>query len=426
MQKTLHAFAAGCAATLAMPAAAQHMDHTMPMQQGTGDHSDSTPRPLFTAGSGTSRQPLAAIMPGIHVETSGWMLMAHGYAWTSYVHESGRRGDDMTFVQSMAMVEASRPLDGSTRLQLRAMASLDPLMGRRGYPNLLATGETAHGAPLVDRQHPHDLAMELSARIDHDVAPGTSLFVYAGLPGEPAIGPTTFMHRASSRFLPQAPIGHHWFDSTHITFGVVTAGVSTRHWQAELSAFNGREPDERRWNIESPRLDSWAARLSWSPSPRWTASLSYAELQSPERLHPNEDEARLVASIAYVDDRLAATAGWSHKDRQPGRSLDAAFVEATYTLKPHHAVFGRVERLRNDELFGDDSPFHNVPFTVAKATLGYAYTVPLGDVASLSLGGAANFYALPDRLGRAYGHPHGFLLFARLGLGGEGKRQSRH
>ena len=40
-------------------------------------------------------------------------------------------------------------------------------MGARGYPNLFATGEVANGRPLVDRQHPHDLFMELAARVDY-------------------------------------------------------------------------------------------------------------------------------------------------------------------------------------------------------------------------------------------------------------------
>lgn len=413
MQKTHHAMVALCALAIAVPAAAQDMDHDMTMN-APGD------APLFSAGSGTSRLPLAAMMPGLHTEAGGWMLMAHGYAWGAYSHQSRPRGDDMIFVQSMAMIEASRPLSDGTRLQLRAMASLDPLMGRRGYPNLFATGETAGGLPLVDRQHPHDLAMELSGRLDVDVAPGTSLFLYAGLPGEPALGPPAFMHRASARYFPEAPIAHHWFDSTHITYGVLTAGLSTPHWQAEFSAFNGREPDERRWNIEQPRIDSWAARATWTPSPRWAASLAYGRLHSPERLHPNEDENRLIASIAYADETLAITGGWSRKDREKGPTLNAAFVETTYALTPRHAVFGRVERVRNDELFAEDAPLHGVPFTVTKASLGYAYTMPLGASATLSLGGTASLYAIPDRLDSAYGrHPGGLTLFARLALGGQ-------
>ena len=58
--------------------------------------------------------------------------------------------------------------------------------------------------------------------------------------GEPALGPPAFMHRPSGRLLPIAPITHHWFDSTHTTQGVVTAGFApTSTTRFEVSAFNG-------------------------------------------------------------------------------------------------------------------------------------------------------------------------------------------
>src|SRR3546814_19445507 len=87
----------------------------------------------------------------------------------------------------------------SSDLQLRAMASLDPLMGKRGYPILFASGETANGEPLIDRQHPHDFLMEMSARLDFDLGGNASAFLYGGLPGEPAIGPAAFMRSEERR-----------------------------------------------------------------------------------------------------------------------------------------------------------------------------------------------------------------------------------
>ena len=114
--------------------------------------------------------------------------MAHGYLWPIYSDQGGPRGGEQAFVTFMAMLEGDRQLGTKTNLQLRAMLSLDPLIGDRGYPNLFATGETAGGAPLVDRQHPHDFFMELSARVDREVAPGTNLFLYGGPVAEPARG----------------------------------------------------------------------------------------------------------------------------------------------------------------------------------------------------------------------------------------------
>src|SRR6478672_4524478 len=161
---------------------------------------------------------------------------------------------------------AQRPIGGGT-LQLRAMLSPEPLMGARGYPLLLASGETADGVtPLVDRQHPHDLFMELSASYSLRLSGRAGIFLYAGLPGEPAFGPPAFMHRLSIMDSPEAPISHHWLDSTHISFGVVTAGLVHGGWKLEASRFNGREPDQHRWNIETGPLDSTAIRLSWNPT----------------------------------------------------------------------------------------------------------------------------------------------------------------
>src|SRR5215218_11181510 len=120
----------------------------------------------------------------------------------------------------MVMGMAQRQVGDGT-LGFRAMLSPDPFMGASGYPLFLATGETANGVtPLVDRQHPHDLPMELAATYSVPVGAKDSVFVYAGLPGEPALGPATFMHRFSGMDNPEAPLGHHWLDSTHVTFGV--------------------------------------------------------------------------------------------------------------------------------------------------------------------------------------------------------------
>ncbi len=158
----------------------------------------------------------------------------------------------------MAMALAQRNVgSGGDTWQVRAMLSPDPFMGKRGYPLLLASGETADGVtPLVDRQHPHDLFMELSSTYTHRLAPQTSVFLYGGLPGEPAFGPPAFMHRLSILDSPEAPISHHWLDSTHITFGVLTAGLVHGDWKVEASRFHGREPDEHRYDIETGALDS--------------------------------------------------------------------------------------------------------------------------------------------------------------------------
>jgi hypothetical protein len=347
------------------------------------------------------------------------MLRAHGYAWGVATDQGGPRGRSETFVQSMAMLMADRDLSPAVHLQLRGMGSLEPLMGPRGYTNLFATGEVAGGRPLVDRQHPHDLFMELAARVDYRLEGDASLFVYGGPVGEPALGPSAFMHRGSARYQPVSPITHHWFDSTHITYGVVTAGYAGPRVQLEASAFKGREPDERRWNIERPRLDSWSVRATWTPSPFLSAQISHGFLKTPEEAHPDEDEHRTTASVHYARGGLSTTFAYSLKDRSPGEKLSAWLGEATWEITPRHAVFGRVENVRNDELFPDhDDPLHDRSFRVTKGEIGYAYRLPIVGPLGLALGGTVAAYAKPELLDDAYGDdPISWTLFAKLAVG---------
>ena len=375
---------------------------------------------FYGQGSGTSRLPAAeGPMRGYMTQAGAWMLMAHGYAWGVATDQGGPRGRSEAFVQSMAMLMADRDLGERFHVQLRVMNSLEPLMGARGYTNLFATGELANDRPLVDRQHPHDLFMELAAKLDYRLGNGDTVFVYGGPVGEPALGPSAFMHRGSARYQPLSPITHHWFDSTHIAYGVVTAGYATPAFQLEASAFKGREPDEHRWNIETPRLDSWSVRGTWTPSPFWAVQVSHGHLKEPEAQHPGEDENRTTASVQYARGGLATTFAYSLKDRVPGEKLSAFLAEATYELTPRHAVFGRVENVANDELFPDHAdPLHDRKFRVTKAEVGYAYRLPIVGPLGLALGGTVAAYVKPAALEAAYGKtPVSWTLFSKLAVG---------
>ena len=394
-----------------------NMDHRV-MDHGEDSHGRHRASDVPGTGSGTARLPATeGAMHGVHLSTGDWMGMAHGYATTAYTKATGPRGDDHLFVQTMGMLTGETDLGGA-RLQLKSMFSLEPLMGARGYPNLFATGETAGGEKLVDRQHPHDLFMELAARIDVPVGADATAFLYGGPVGEPALGPSAFMHRGSARNLPLSPITHHWFDSTHITYGVVTAGVANRQFQIEASAFRGREPDEERWDIETPKLDSWSVRATWNPRPNWSAQVSHGRLKSPEVLHPDEDEARTTASIHYSDERLRTTFAFANKNRLPGDSLTAWLGEANYDITPRHAVFGRVENVANDELFDHHDALGDRTFRVTKFEGGYAWNAPIAGPVGLALGGSLAAYAKPSALDAAYGDdPVQWTLFARLSVG---------
>ena len=370
------------------------------------------------AGSGTARLPANdGTMRGLHTMAGDWMLMAHGFVSTQYTDHRGPRGDDKLYVTSMAMLTGERQT-GWGKVQLKSMFSFEPLMSDQGYPNLFSAGETAGGEPLVDRQHPHDLFMELAARVDVNIAPSTTAFLYGGPVGEPAIGPSAFMMRKSARLNPEPPIAHHWFDATHITYGVVTAGISSPRWQFEGSAFRGQEPDEERWGIETPKLDSWSLRATWTPSPQWAFQVSHAWIEEPEALHPGQDEKRLTASAHYSSRGVSAMAAFSRKDRVPGPALTAWLAEANWDVSQRDTLFARVENVANDELFPDhDDPLHDRAFRVTKLQAGYARRFRF-EPFELALGGSASVYLKPDALDVAYGRkPWGYTLFARISLG---------
>lgn len=413
-----------------------NMDHDMAAMPGV-DHGAMGGRTMHGAlgtyamtreASGTSWQPDSSAMEGLHVMSGPWMIMVHGDATLVYDDQGGPRGGSKTFSQSMLMGMASRPVGAHGTLGLRAMLSLDPLMGKNGYPLLFATGETADGHDeLVDRQHPHDLFMELSASYSYDLGKGRSLYLYGGLPGEPALGPPTFMHRLSGMDLPEAPIGHHWFDSTHITFGVVTAGYTQGPWKIEASAFKGREPDQHRWDIESPKLDSWSVRGFWNPTANLSIQLSTGHIHSPEQLDPSKDEQRTTASVSYnlplgTGGNWASTVAWARKNERPGPSLTGWLAETALRFQTRHTIFARAEHVQEAELF-ETGPLAGDIIPLSKLSAGYAYALPLGKgPVRLALGGLASAYAFPDRIKPAYGHEgvKSFMLFARLSLAGDG------
>jgi len=302
---------------------------------------------------------------------------------------------------------------------LRAMLSPDPLMGPEGYPLLLATGETADGLThLVDRQHPHDLFMELSESVSQNIGSNSSVFVYAGLPGEPAFGPPSFMHRESIMDSPEAPITHHWLDSTHITFGVVTAGLVLDRFKIEASRFNGREPDQHRWDIETGPLDSTSFRVSWNPTRTLALQGSWAHLIHPEQLEPAVNQTRWSASALWAADfpsgwHSAVTIAWGRKSSL-GHNDDGLAAEASLR---HDAwtIFGRGEMVENRELTeGQDEP----AYRVGKVSLGAVRDFRVADHLALGAGGLFSLNFVPDALAPLYGshNPIGAMGFLRLKL----------
>lgn len=370
--------------------------------------------------SGTAWQPDVSAHGGIHLTSGSWMYMVHAQLNAVYDRQDGPRGGEKSFLAGMVMGMARRSFEDGSTLQFRAMLSPDPFMGNTGYPLLLASGETADGVrPLIDRQHPHDLFMELAVSYSHPIGEDASLFLYGGLPGEPAFGPPAFMHRQSILDSPEAPITHHWLDSTHITFGVVTAGIVAGDWKLEASRFHGREPDQHRFDIETGDLDSTAVRLSWNPVPELALQVSWAEQISPEQLHPDQDVEKWSASAMYTrafeNGWWSVTAAWGRRVVE-GDSFDAALIEGTVTWDDAWTVFGRAEWTENPEL--GEHGHHGPAYKVAKASLGLIRDFPIAENTKLGIGGLYSLNFIPEALEHSYGHdPAGAMAFVRLKIG---------
>jgi hypothetical protein len=390
----------------------QHQGHDM----GMGAHSGVLgPWPMTREASGTSWiSDSSPMFMKMLPSAGGWDLALMGFATLNYADAGGPRGDSQIFSNSMVMVHATKNT-GQGRLGLRAMASLDPFNGRRGYPNLFQTGETADGLPLQDRQHPHDLLSEIAVIYSHPLGGDMRGFVYLAPIGEPAIGNSPFAHRPSGMENPEAPISHHWFDGTHITYGVATLGVTKGdQWKFDASAFKGREPDEDRFNIDPIKLDSYSGRLTYNPNRDVSMQVSYAYLREPEALEPGVNQNRVTASVTYNkrmgDADLATTALFGRNIKRGDEDTDAFVLESSY-ITGDHTIFGRWENVEKDELVGVPAGVYRIN----KFTFGGVKNFARRDGFEFGVGGFVDFYSFPDSLEPFYGkNPVSFGLFLRV------------
>lgn len=376
-------------------------------------------------GSGTTWTPDAVTLPSRDFMAGNWDLMLHGFVFGQYDEQGGTRGDDQVGSLNWGMFMASHALAGG-RFQARTMLSLDPwTVTPRGYPLLLQTGESYQGSPLHDRQHPHDFFMELGVLYDRTISKRLAIELYAAPSGEPALGPVAFMHRPSAMDNPLAPIGHHWQDATHIAFGVLTAGLYTRAWKLEGSAFNGREPDENRWNFDPIRLDSYSGRLTVNPTAQWSLTAGYGYLKSPEALHPDQSIHRLTASVLHgtsigSDGQWSTALVWgANRLGDKPTWTNAALVESEAILDSWNTVFGRAElaqKSAEDLVLPTSSFAPDRLFSVGNASLGYIRELGRGHGVTVGLGvqGTVNFVS--SELESFYGSrmPLGGLVFLRL------------
>jgi len=402
-----------------------HGDDVVPTEASAPDPSGF----LMEQASGTARNPAITPMEMSGTQKGDWSLMFHGLAYLNSVEQTGPRGHDKVFSTNWVMGMAQRPV-GRGSLMLRTMLSFEPAtVSDQLYPELFQTGETAYGNPIVDGQHPHDFFMELGVSYAMPLGRRTLFNLYVAPVGDPALGPVAFPHRASAAELPQAVLGHHFQDSTHIAVNVITAGLDWGLLRAEASAFHGGEPDEKRWDIESGEIDSWAVRLSLEPSANWTAQISRGALTKPEALEPG-DAVRTTASVSYT--LPLASGAWSssliagrHYKESHDITLNSLLAETVVNFWRRNYVTARFEMNDKDELFphrhapgaplGDPVP----TFEVKSYTLGYTFDVLATDRFRAGVGGNYTYYQFPSNLSFFYGEdPRATYVFLRLRTAG--------
>jgi hypothetical protein len=352
---------------------------------------------------------------------SGWQFMEDGLLRLTFNHQDSPRGGHELVAPNWWMGMASRTV-GSSQLTFTSMFSLDPVtVGKSGYREILQAGEALDGRPLIDRQHPHDLFMQLAAIWRTPMGHATSFTIAGGPVGEPALGPVAFMHRASAANLPFAPLSHHTFDSTHIAFGVVTAAIDRGPLTIEASLFNGREPDENRWDFDFGRLDSVSVRAWYRPTDEWELQASTGHLVDAEQLEPGNIQ-RSTASATWMrqgDNFTAVTFGYGI-NALDATHRQAAFAEATRHRKAL-SLSARVEVLQVETavLRGGGVPAspaqEELKDTVAALTLGASREITRWHGFEGSIGAAATANAVPAALRETYGpHPFSFQLFFTL------------
>jgi hypothetical protein len=232
------------------------------------------------------------------------------------------------------------------------------------------------------------------------------------------------MHRVSAMNNPDAPLSHHWQDSTHVTFGVVTAGYTYDKFKFETSVFKGQEPNENRWNFDRPKLDSFSARLTFNPTKNWSFQISHGYLKNPEPAEPEiRIRRRTTASAIYnknwadKDRNWANSFVWGQNHDDEGRT-NSFLYETDYQFQKN-AVFGRFERVQKSvhELSVEDF-FANghQNFLIGSLSVGYVRDLVRNKGLDVGFGGQATWYTNPSDLTPVYGGTNhgGFQIFLRL------------
>lgn len=396
--------------------------------------------PLLTPSreiSGTAWVPQVTPMYGIHRPWHGWDVRLNGSASVLAVFEPGTRhrtggsANNQVGIANWGMFMARRSV-GSGRVGMRTMLSAEPwTISDCGTLSFLATGEVCEGDSIHDRQQPHDFVMELAADYERPLRGTWRWQVYGGLAGEPALGPPGYSHRESARANPAGPITHHWLDATQVSYGLVTLGFHNQRWKTEVSAFNGRDADDSRVDMDLGGFDSFSARVSFLPTERVALQVSAGRLREAgtEFPFPDQDPVIRVTASALYHVPLRGRGMWAttlavgaNKLRQSTATglLDTttvgALLESSVTLPERHTLFfrGEVAGMPGHHLHAHE--YATTVFGLGKIQAGYVFPLPRRRGIVPGVGGMFMLSFIPPGLVSRYSGrtAAGFGLFLNL------------
>ncbi len=372
-------------------------------------------------GSGTAWMPASSPMYGLMTKVGGFGLMVRGNIFLGYNWFNSDRGSKRVTSVNSLMVMVWHALWGG-EIMPRAILSWEALTIPNGYPLIAQTGATLDGRPVHDRQSPHDVFSELAVMYSRPVHNDVAFQLYLALAGEPALGPGSYTYRVSALSDPLAPLSYSLQDGPRIASGVITAGVFGRKYKGEISWFNGREPDDRRWDLDLNKPDSFSTRLTFNPTFAWSAQVSYAYFSEPYRLTPERGMHRVTASAMYnqregLEDNWATTLTIGQNLEEPGPSTTSVLLESNWNLDGHNTLFGRAEFVeRTARWLAIPAPNQDQRYQTGAITLGYVYYFrPLLSLAP-GIGVRASLTALDVDLEPHYGTrvPVGLMAYAQL------------
>ena len=352
------------------------------------------PYPLNRESSGTAWQPDSSGHSGLMGSGGEWTLMGHGVLNLVYDHQGGRRGDDKAFASGMLMGMARRPLGNGT-LQLKAMVSPDPLMGKSGYPLLLASGETANGEDHLSTASTR-MTSSWSCR-RRCRRPSGRRAVSSCTPGCRASRRSGRRRSSREAILesPEAPISTMArFDAHQLWRGDGGRGVSTGS-SLSLAGSTAASPTSTA-GTSRPASSIRPPRGCRGTRPIRCRCKAAGRFIEPEQLEPGVDQSRWSASALFARDiapewKLAGTLAWGRKSvKHHGEWLN----DDAMSPRPRSSTALDDVRAwrddRNRELVeGEGDEEHGTAHRVGKISAGAVRDFRLAKHLSLGVGGLA-------------------------------------